>query len=166
MFMSKFCCEQLGFSPAKNTVRICPLRGKVAGISSTKSYLLWQGMDGWACIGWVWMEAVFCYIVREDLSDKVSFEKRPKEVKEWAVHVSWERTSQEAVSHAQRPWVWAVPGCARKVRRFCVGVEWPRTGAVEEARSRRSFVVAGKNFHFDSKWDRKSLENFEGRSQD
>ena len=46
---------------------------------------------------------------------------------------------------------WAVPGCARKVRRFCAGVEWPRTGAVEEARSRRSFVVAGKNFHFDSK---------------
>ena len=66
------------------------------------------------------------------------------------MHVCWERTSQEAGSHVQRPWAWAVPGCARKGRRLCAGVEWPRTGDVEEARP-RSFVVAGKNFHFDSK---------------
>lgn len=147
MFLSKFCCEQLGFSPTKNTLHMCPLRGKTAGISFTKSYLSWQGMDGWVCVdgGSILLGSQGRPLI------KISFEKRLKEVKECAAPVLWERTPQEAVSHVQRPWIWAVPGCARKVRRFCAGVGWPRTGDVEEARSRRSFVVAGKNFHLDSK---------------
>lgn len=57
-----------------------------------------------------------------------------------------ERTPQEAVSHDKGPGSGLCLD-ARKVRRFCAGVEWPRTGDVEEARSRRSFVVADKNFH-------------------